>query len=468
MKSIHYIIVVLLLTGTNAIAQKILGQKEFLELVRSNHPVSKQALLLDRSFLAEKLIARGGFEPKIDAEVDNKTFDGKNYFTTGDYALKVPSWYGLEFKAGYKTLAGLNINPSDEIPAIGQGVAGVSASLLQNLMIDERRASLKKAAILRDLNAAERRNIQNELLYEAGKAYWEWVLNYNQIRIFEESVRLAEVRFEGIRQQFFLGDKTAFDTTEAKVLVQDRQFELSEAVLEYRNSGVKLSAYLWTENGVPLEVSDSTVPPKIEDLSPALQTDLSATFESDRSKIKVSHPAIVALEYKIRQLEIDRKLKREKLKPQLDVSYNFLGHGLNFGGKDQFLLNNYSWGLQLNSPILFRKARGEVELANIKIADSRFKQQQKTLELETKLLAFYNEFSTTVQQISTYTLVADNYSVLLNGENERFRLGESSIFLLNSRERKVIEARLKLNKLNTQLEKLKLSIDFAKGTLAGQ
>ena len=449
-------------------AQSILGQKEFLVIVRSNHPVSKQAELLNRSFQAEKLIARGGFEPKLTADVDQKTFDGKNYFTAGDYALKVPSWYGLEFKAGYKTLTGLNLNPADELPVAGQGILGIGASLIQNLLIDERRATLKKAALLRDLNAAERRNIQNELLYEAGKTYWEWVLNYNQIRVFEESVRLAEVRFEGVRQQFFLGDKTAFDTTEANVLVQDRQVELSEAMLEYKNAGLRLSAFLWTDNGIPLEISDNTIPPKMEEFIAVTPADFNTEIDENRSQIKVSHPAIVALEYKIRQLEIDRKLKREKLKPQLDLSYNFLGNGLNLAGKDQVLLNNYSLGLHFNSPLVFRKARGEVELANIKISDSRFKQQQKTLDLETKLLAFYNEYSTTVQQLNTYNKVAENYSVLLDGENERFKIGESSIFLLNSRERKVIEARLKLNKLNTQLEKLKLSIEFAKGTLAGQ
>jgi outer membrane protein TolC len=414
------------------------------------------------------MIARGGFEPKLAGDVDSKTFDGRNYYTSGDYALKVPSWYGLEFKAGYKTLSGFNFNPADAIPAIGQGVVGVSASLLQNLIIDERRASLKKAALLRDLNAAERKNIQNELLYEAGKAYWEWVLDYNQIRVFEESVRLAEVRFEGVRQQYFLGDKTAFDTTEAKVLVQDRQFELTEAMLEYNNAGLRLSAFLWTDSGIPLEISDGTMPPKMEDFMSSSPADFNAEMDASRSQIKVSHPAIVALEYKIRQLEIDRKLKREKLKPQVDLSYNLLGHGINFGGKDQYLFNNYSWGLHVNSPILFRKAKGEVELANIKVADTRLKQQQKTLELETKLFSFYNEYNTTVLQISTYNRVAENYSKLLNGENERFSIGESSIFLLNSRERKVIEARLKLNKLNTQLEKLKLSIEFAKGTLVNQ
>ncbi|MFZ4544320.1 MAG: TolC family protein [Saprospiraceae bacterium] len=466
MKFIYILLFVAPLFHQESVGQNVLGQKDFLDIVRANHPVAKQAELLNRSYLAERSIARGGFEPKIAGELDNKTFDGKNYYTTGDYALKVPSWYGLEFKAGYKTLSGININPSDIVPDIGQAVLGVSASLVQNLLIDERRATLQKARLLRDLNAAERKAILNELLFEAGKAYWEWTLDYNQIRIFEESVRLAAIRFEGVKQQFFLGDKTAFDTIEAKVLVQDRQFELSEAVLEYQNSGLKLSTFLWDDRSVPLEISDKTLPPNIEDLKTDALNNLNAIITDSKAQIKISHPLIVALDFKIRQLEIDRKLKREKLKPQIDISYNLLGNGLNLSGKDNILLNNYSWGLQVNSPILFRKAKGEVELAQIKIADSKFKQQQKTLELEAKLLAYFNEYSTTVAQIDTYTKVTANYSLVLDGENERFKVGESSMFLLNSRERKVIEARLKLNKLNTTLEKLKLAMEYAKGTLA--
>lgn len=445
--------------------QQVLTQQNFLKIVKKNHPVARQAALLDKISDAELLKAKGGFEPKIAAELQNKTFDGKNYYTIGEYNFKVPSWYGLEFKGGYNTLSGINTDPSEQIPVVGQAVVGVSAALLQNLIIDERRASLKKARLIREMNKAERQSEINDLLFDAAKYYWDWVLTFNQLRIYENSIRLAAIRFEGVKQQFFQGDKAAIDTLESFVLLQDRQFELSEAQLDYQNASVKLSNFLWTENDIPLELNPSVLPPDFSIFLNSSIGNLNDSMQVVKQRISLSHPDLVALKFKIEQLEIDRKLKREKLKPELNVSYNLLGNGLNFNGKDEVFLNNYKYGISLNSPILFRKAKGEVELANIKIIDSRFKQQQKTLELENKFQAYLNEIATTQRQIETYSEVARNYSRLLDGENERFRLGESSIFLLNSRERKVIEAELKLNKLKATLQKTRVSLDYASGRL---
>lgn len=449
------------------LSQKVLSLDDFLKIVKYNHPIAKQSNLLNTVSKAELLAARGGFEPKIEGDFDNKTFDGKNYFSIGDYGLKVPSWYGLEFKAGYKTLTGINTDPSDAIPTIGQAVVGVKASLLQNLIIDERRATLQKARLLNAQNAAAQKEILNDLLLDASKAYLDWTLTYEQLRIYENSISLAKTRFEGVKQQFQFGDKAAIDTLESFVLLQDRQFEYSEAYLDYTIARIKTANFLWNNNEVPLEIDSTTTPNRLQNASDTADiSTLVGNINLQKNQIAITHPSILSLSFKQKQLEIDRKLKREKLKPMLDVNYNILGNGLNFNGKDENFLNNYRWGISLSTPILFRKARGEVELANIKIADNRFKQQQKTLDLQNKLMTYYNELLTNQQQIRTYAAVASNYSKLLEGENERFRLGESSIFLLNSRERKVIEAQLKINKLQTTSQKLKISIDYANGVLS--
>ena len=56
-----------------------------------------------------------------------------------------------------------------------------------------------------------------------------------------------------------------------------------------------------------------------------------------------------------------------------------------------------------------------------------------------------------------------NYQSLLDAETEKFRVGESSIFLLNSREQKLIEAQMKLNKLQSEFQKLKWKLRGANG-----
>jgi len=66
-------------------------------------------------------------------------------------------------------------------------------------------------------------------------------------------------------------------------------------------------------------------------------------------------------------------------------------------------------------------------------------------------------------QINQSTI--DNYDALLDAENEKFRFGESSIFLLNNREQKLIEAQLKLVKLISLYHKNRLGLIWAMGQL---
>ena len=51
------------------------------------------------------------------------------------------------------------------------------------------------------------------------------------------------------------------------------------------------------------------------------------------------------------------------------------------------------------------------------------------------------------KQISLYTQAVNNYQQLLALEYTRFELGESTFFLINSRELKYLEAQIKLAKL---------------------
>ena len=46
----------------------------------------------------------------------------------------------------------------------------------------------------------------------------------------------------------------------------------------------------------------------------------------------------------------------------------------------------------------------------------------------------------------------EGYRLLLDGENEKFRFGESSVFLLNKRQEKYINGQLKLIELNIKLQ----------------
>ncbi|MCB9266865.1 MAG: TolC family protein [Lewinellaceae bacterium] len=458
-----------LLSAQPADSVRVFSQEEFFGWILEYHPVVKQARLLDSEAEALERLARGGFDPKAYAEWDQKSFDKKEYFSIGEGGLKVPSWYGMEFKAAYTVTDGIYLNPERNLPEAGQAVLGLKVPLGRGLIIDDRRAALQDARLMARANEAERQAMVNNILLEAASAYWEWARAYNGLLIQEEALRLSRERFRAIVESFIQGDKPAIDTLEALIQVQNRQLALNDAGVIYRNAGLQLSNFLWYEGGVPVEATRRLRPPLLANLQPALPALGPNAIWQNASRL---HPEIRRYEVKASQLEIARKLAAEQLKPRLDVEYNFLSDGSDFiyntadgSGLNGLVSQNYKWGMRFDFPLLLRKERGKLQLAKLKIQDVEYSLQQKRLEVANKISAYYNELDNLLQQIRLTEDNVGNYQALLNAELQKFNLGESSIFLINSREQKLIEAQLKLAALRSKFFKTLIGLQWAAGQL---
>ncbi len=461
---------VLLLLGQPTDTASIFTESEYLRWVKAWHPLVKQANLLTDEARASLREARGGFDPKLYADWEQKSFDGTNYFSIGEGGFKIPTWYGLEVKGYFNATNGVYLNPERNLPAAGQAVAGIKASLVQGLFIDERRAALQQARMLENINEAQRQNIINDILLDATTAYWDWVTRYNEVRVIEQARDVAAMRLRAIVASYTEGDMAAVDTLEAYIQVQNRDFDLNDARLAYRNAGLMLSNFLWLENDIPVEITDALRPPTLDELelSPALPP-MAGFLEA----FDATHPLLRFYQLKLSQLDIERRLAAEYLKPRLDVEYNFLGDGFRFGqltapdngGVDNILLQNYKWGVNFSFPLFLRKERGKLDLTKIKIADTDFTLQQKRQELTNKVRDAYNEWQNNRQQITLYADVTNNYRTLFNAETIRFSLGESSVFLVNAREQSLIEAQIKLVKLQAEFYKNENKVIWAAGRL---
>ncbi|MFN7116511.1 MAG: TolC family protein [Saprospiraceae bacterium] len=449
---------------------RLFTQQEYFQWILAYHPLVRQSNLLTAEAAAELRMARGGFDPKLESQVAQKSFDGKNYYTYTESGFKIPTWYGLEIKGLFNTSSGINIDPEQTLPAAGQAVLGVKATLGAGLFIDERRAALQKARILQNANAAERLNAINEVLLDAAVAYWDWTKAYNEVRAIEQALQVSRQRLVGITESYVQGDRPAVDTLETFIQVQNWEYELNDALLKFRNAGLGLSNFLWYEDNTPLEVTDALRPPLLD----TMQTNQPLPLLIDFIQFAdLQHPLLRSYQFKINQLDVDRRLALEQLKPRLDVEYNILGDGFNFGrtsgndsnGLENVLLQNYKWGLNFSFPIFLRKERGKLELTRLKILDTDFTLQQKRLEIRNKVRDAYNEWQNTQQQIALYEDITNNYRRLLEAEVTKFELGESSIFLINSREQKLIEAQVKLIKLQADFQKNRNKLDWAAGRL---
>lgn len=447
--------------NNNLIANdSILTLKNYLNLIAQNHPSVRQANLLTRSAQAELLSAQGGFDPKAYSDFENKFFDNKTYFNVFEAGVKVPTWYGIEVKGAYQRITGINVNPEDKLPKSGQTVFGVSFPVLQNLMLDDRRANLFKARQTQGLNRADRAAWLNDFAFDATVVYWKWAYASRQRDIFATALQVAETRFRAIKSAYEAGDRMAMDTLESFIQVQDRQQQFNEARLIFQEANLKLANFLW-QNNQPKAFSEDL---KSENFSP--NTPLSILAQNRTQTIEnllVTHPILQTYQFKLAQLDIDRQLKKQKLLPKLNLNYNFLSNGgLAF---ENLIANNYKWGVNFSTSTLFRAERGDIELAKIKIENTQLYRDQKALELQNKLRLAFNETDNLQAQVELYQKTVDNYAALLKLENTRFELGESSLFLINSREMKWIESQVKLAKLLSELQIARTSVDWAAGIL---
>ncbi len=438
--------------------QTTFSDQRFYELVVNNHPLAKQANLKPAYGKYSVLKAKGGFDPKLENQINQKYYNSSNYYSFLNAGLKIPTWYGIEVKSGFEINDGTYLSPQYKTPAGGLWYGGVAVNLGEGLFIDQRRAELFKAKIYQNSTSFEQRLQLNELLYEAGYAYWNWVLAYHSMEIMQESYQLANERYEGIRRTAEVGDRPGIDSVEAIIQVQSRETLLRNYETDFKNNGYNLSTFLWTENLEPLELDSATVPVSMDSVS--LESNL-LIAESTMDSLVVNHPYLKINDYKIQSLEVDNRLKREQLKPELALQYNFLNEPINYNPFNDFSINNYKWGLTFEMPIFLRKERGEVALSNLKIQDEKYNLQNNKAYLEYKIRKAMADYSNGLIQISIYQKTVDDSGKLLEAEKQMFEAGESSLFLINQRELAFIQARLKLIESQVKLQQAKLSLSYA-------
>ena len=219
MKRIFISICFLLFNFYNSFAQqKIFSIDEFISLIKQNHPVAKQASIQLDKANAELLSSRGGFDPVLQLQTANKTFDGKNYYFYTNPELKIATWPGIDVKAGVENNGGQYIDP--EYSTGKTSYLGIEIPLARNLLIDKRRAALQTAKIMVGMSEQERLQIINNLLFDAYISYWNWAGASQVYNVITRFVYISQQRLGFVRTLWQQGDRPAIDTTESLAQLQ--------------------------------------------------------------------------------------------------------------------------------------------------------------------------------------------------------------------------------------------------------
>ena len=440
----RYILLALLLCYTHlSFAQDTLfmTHKEFLAIVANYHPLMFKYKLQNQIASAEVQQARGNFDPQLNGKKGYKTIDGLNYYDENSIGLNIPTWYGIELNSNYTNLEGQRLDNSDTKGGLYQ--FGVTVPLAKNLLYDKRRAILDQAKIGQQMTATEQQLMRNQLLLDADNTYWMWVKYYDAFILQKQALAINRQRQSLILKAFEYGERAAMDTTEALSQLQSFELQMEEAYLKYVKATFELSLFLWKKDGRPYEI-DSLFYPAENLTSSRANKEYVATLSQIQNKVTYQHATVQYYLQKQELLESQKKLKWQSFLPKLDFTYNFLNKE-NYSAKYiPLFTDNYQYGLKLEIPLLLREARGEYRTINAKLKQNQLDADFKSQELQTKISTYVKELLNYQKQIGIAQANILNYRKLLDGEESLFRNGESSIFLVNTRENKLLEAEQKL------------------------
>lgn len=431
----NILIALVLLTWTGFSQSKEFTYNEFLGYVKKFHPLVKQANLNISEAQAQLMQARGAFDPKLEIDFDKKNFKDKNYYSLFNGSFKIPTWYGIEIKGAFDNNEGIYVNPELTTPNSGLTSLGISVPLGQGLWINQRMADLRKAKLAQALNTAERDLQALEVIHEASLRYFDWKRTFEEVKLYENYLKNAEIRYKGIAKLIEQGDKPAIDSVEAGITVKTRKLNLEDSNLKLTKARLALSNYIWTADNVPLEIDETLIPEL--NLKTTIQETLlqngSQTFQVN------NHPKIKMWDTKISMLEIEQKLKANAILPKLDIGYHYLSEPSSF---TNYRFQDYKLGINFTMPLFLRKERASIKLAQLKIQDSQFSRQFESQQLQNKIKAQEQEINSLKKQLDYTGLLVTDFDKMLKAEERLFEIGESSLFVINSRENSLVSSQI--------------------------
>ncbi|HRG02203.1 MAG TPA: TolC family protein [Bacteroidia bacterium] len=454
-----YILFILFSFKVSSQTSYVLSYETFLKNILEHHPVAQKANNIKQYGELQYKASKGNFDPNLSGTYDNKFFNNSNYYSVLSSGVKIPLFTAQNLKVGYEYGVGANVNPEQYTSSYGMPYLGIEVGLLQGLFLDYRRAEVMKSKEYVGYYSAEKKIQLNELLFESSLKYFDWLFSVKQVSLNNYFLDLARQRLLGIESLASIGEKAAVDTVEAAIFYQSRLLELQTAIIESQKQNYNVASLNWQS----LEM------PAMSIYAP--QDSLDKYFERVKNQFVLNlyqdssvNPIIEKYKSIQSVLKIENRIKQEMIKPKLNVNYNFLSYNYN-SFSPVYTQNNYKWGVDLSFPLLLRKSRNEYKMSKLNYQNNTLELANKNNEIEFKLSALKQNISVLAEQLQNAERSVRYNKLLVDAEKLKFSNGESSLFILNSRENKWLESELKFSEYKLKFIKNVLTIIYLNGSL---
>ena len=391
---------------------------------------------LDESENRFRLVRGEAFDARIIGEVDKRfegVYDGERIKAQIEKPI---SYLKSRVYGGFKNSSGSF--PSYEGRGVtlpeGEGYLGLSLSLLRDTLIDLRRYKVKIAhEDLRQSNFNLDR-IKIKVQTAAIKSYWMWVVNALKLDAYNEILELAKTRQINISRRVKVGDLAKIYEAENELYINERIANVKEAQIEYEVASFYLSLFFRNDGGKPIQVQKSWVPEvQKKDLERVIFNQ--ALLERARRqnlKLKI-------LGSKRRQARVEVRLGNNYLLPKLDLN-------LEIGQESGLTDTNFQETravLNFEIPLEFNRGIGKKRAGHFKFealkAREKLENEKIRVVLDT-LLSKINKTQEIIDLTNTQVMLSRK---LAKAELRKFTQGSSDLILLNLREEKLAESKVK-------------------------
>jgi outer membrane protein, heavy metal efflux system len=309
--------------------------------------------------------------------------------------------------------------------------------LFRDREIDARRAELQKTLIGRriaELGVDQQRLV---IVQFATRRYYDWLAAGRRYRAAQDVLRIAEQRDQQLREASQIGQIPRIDVTDNLRAILTRRATVIEADRALQLAAIELSLFYRDAAGDPQLPQPAQLPPDF----PSMQAISEARLMDDIDLALRRRPEIQRFAAQRDQVEVDRRLARNQLLPNIDTQIAFVretGDRIVRRGPNDLIAS-----VIFDLPYQRRQAKGRELAAQARVTqfDQRERFARDTVTAEVR--DAYSALITAYQRAQVVTQELEITRQLEEAERVRFNLGDGNLFLVNLREQATFDTELR-------------------------
>lgn len=406
--------------------------------------------------------AKGAF----DWELNQKAISRISGFYEGDYAdsqiTRRLSDSATRIYGGYRISDGGFPVYEDERVTLtgGEFNAGVALSLWRNRIIDEERFQFTDAELELKQKNIDLLLTQLGVQYDAMQAYMEWVASGKMVAVAEGMLDLALKRQSAFKERESKGDVASIYLTENQQYLAKRRADLNEAKRTMENRAAKLSLYWRNAQGAPIIPAAKDMPRDFPQ-----QQSFTINLAREIERARMLRPELIKLDIGLQRERNKLELGKNKLMPKVDL----IAQGArDTGAGDVRRRGGVEGKIGLNISIPLQRNTGEGLVKQSQATIKQLEQDTRLLndQIAAEIQVAANNFHAAGKNVTLTKQESDATQAMEKAERERFKSGAVDFFVLNMREERAAEAKLK--NIEARLKLWRAIADYYLATLQAE